>query len=138
MRNEHAAAAPYLAQAVLKLPLSSDFQLKLALNDYRLARRQSAIQRLESLIEQDPNYVPAYANLGYLYLMDNQPIKDEIFYEKGLRLDPDHPQTLLNAVGLHLYLKKTVDADRILTRFLKRYPGDTRALALRNQIRRSP
>jgi len=119
------------------LPLSSDFQLKMALNDYRLARRQSAIQRLAVLIHQDPTYVPAYANLGYLYLMQNQAAKAALCYEKALRLDPDHPQTLLNAAGLQLHLKNSLEADRILARFLKRYPGDARALALRNQIRQS-
>jgi len=138
MRNDHAIAATYLAQAVRLLPLSSDFQLKMALNDYRLARRQSAIQRLEVLINQDPTYVPAYANLGYLYLMQNQAAKAALCYEKALRLDPDHPQTLLNAAGLQLHLKNGLEADRILVRFLKRYPGDARALALRNQIRQSP
>ncbi|MEY3574765.1 MAG: hypothetical protein RLZZ617_1363, partial [Bacteroidota bacterium] len=137
MRNDHAIAATYLAQAVRLLPLSSDFQLKMALNDYRLARRQSAIQRLEGLINQDPTYVPAYANLGYLYLMQNQAAKAALCYEKALRLDPDDPQTLLNAAGLQLHLKNSLEADRILVRFLKRYPGDTRALALRNQIRQS-
>ncbi|MFM8512902.1 MAG: tetratricopeptide repeat protein [Bacteroidota bacterium] len=138
MRDDHAVAAAYLAQAVRLLPLSSDFQLKMALNDYRLARRQSAIQRLEVLINQDPTYVPAYANLGYLYLMQNQAAKAALCYEKALRLDPDHPQTLLNAAGLQLHLKNSLEADRILFRFLKRYPGDARALALRNQIRQSP
>jgi tetratricopeptide (TPR) repeat protein len=138
MLNDHAVAASYLTQAVKLLPLSSDFQLKLALNDYRLARRQSAVQRLEGLIKQDPTYVPAYANLGYLYLIDNQAFKADQCYEKALSLDPDHPQTLLNAAGLQLYLKNRQEADRILVRFLKRYPGDSRALALRNQIRQSP
>jgi len=138
MRNQHAEAAPYFLQAVRLLPLSSDFQLKLALNEYRLARRQSAVQRLENLIKQDPLYVPAYANLGYLYLLEGNPKKAGICYEKALRLDPDHPQTLLNAVGLQLHLKKPLEADRLVNRILKRYPGDPRALALRVQIRNSP
>jgi tetratricopeptide (TPR) repeat protein len=135
MRDRHAEASAYLSQAVRLMPLSSDFQLKMALNDFRLARRQSAIQRLETLLQQDPNYVSAYANLGYLYLLDGHPHKADLCYEKALRLDPDHPQTLLNAIGLQLHLRKPMEASRLIQRMLKRYPQDARALALQNQIK---
>lgn len=135
MRDRHAEASAYLSQAVRLMPLSSDFQLKMALNDFRLARRQSAIQRLETLLQQDPNYVSAYANLGYLYLMDGHPHKADLCYEKALRLDPDHPQTLLNAIGLQLHLRKPMEASRLIQRMLKRYPKDPRALALQNQLK---
>jgi predicted CXXCH cytochrome family protein len=138
LRKMHAEATPYFAQAVRLLPLSSDFQLNLALNEFQLARRLNAVQRLEKLIEQDPSYVPAYANLGYMHLLDGNARQAGICYEKALDLDPDHPQTLLNAVGLQLHLKRPQEAKRLITRILKRYPQDVRALALRDQMAATP
>lgn len=138
LRKMHAEAAPYLAQAVRLMPLSSDFQLKWALNEFQLARRQSAVQRLENLTQQDPSYVAAYANLGYMYLLEGKTRQAGMCYEKALSLDPDHPQTLLNAVGLQLHLKRPREAKVLLDRMLKRYPQDARALALRDQIAATP
>ncbi len=131
--DDPAKASPYLARAVQAMPLSSEFKLKKALNDFRLARRIVAVQELEDLLRQDPTHVPAYANLGYLYLLEGRPDRADQCYRKALALDPDHPQTLLNRAGLMMYLQRPSEARRILQTMLERYPGDARALALLGQ-----
>jgi len=135
MRNDPVGAAVYLQRAVDLVPGSSDFVLKLALNEHRLSRREGAMRRLQKLTETDPDYVPAYANLGFMFLESGQPLKANDCYNKALRLDPDHVPTLMNRIGLRIHQGQKKEAIRLLDDMLKRYPGDPRALALKNQIK---
>jgi hypothetical protein len=50
-------------------------------------------------------------------------------------LDPDHAPSLLNRIGLRIHQGQKREALRLLDDMLKRYPGDPRALALKNQIK---
>ena len=133
--NDPVSASVYLKRAVDLVPGSSDFVLKLALNEYRLSRREGAMQRLQQLTDHDPDYVPAYANLGFMYLESGQPQKADQCYNKALRLDPDHAPSLLNRIGLRIHQGQKKEALRLLDDMLKRYPGDPRALALKKQIK---
>ena len=135
MRNDPVSASVYLKRAVDLVPGSSDFVLKLALNEYRLSRREGAMQRLQRLTDRDPDYVPAYANLGFMYLESGQPQKADQCYNKAVRLDPDHAPSLLNRIGLRIHLGQKKEALRLLDDMLRRYPGDPRALALKNQVK---
>lgn len=136
MKNDHAAAMPYWQRAVELVPASSDFVLKLAVNEHRLSRRESAMRRLQALITKDPDFVPAYTSLGYMHLEIDQPQKAEWCYNKALRLDPDHIPTLLNRIGLRIHQGQTREARILIQQMLERYPGDPRVLALQKQISR--
>jgi tetratricopeptide (TPR) repeat protein len=136
MKNDHAAAMPYWQRAVELVPGSSDFVLKLAVNEHRLSRRESAMRRLQALITKDPDFVPAYTSLGYMHLEIGQPQKAEWCYNKALRLDPDHIPTLLNRIGLRIHQGQNREAQVLIQQMLEQYPGDPRVLALQKQISR--
>ena len=77
----------------------------------------------EFIIKENPKYVAALSNLGYIYLRyENDDTKASQLYNKALELDPDYEMGLMNKAGLLLYQNKTNEAKKLLQTILKKYP----------------
>jgi Tfp pilus assembly protein PilF len=125
----------YLSLAVMLMPYQLDFRLKLALADLNRGEVQKCTTRLEDLLREQPLYVPAMTNLGYLNLRAGDDRKAEYWYRKALALEPDNPSARMNFIGLLLYRKQTQEALVALDGFLKRYPGHPGAVELQRSLR---
>jgi Flp pilus assembly protein TadD len=78
-------------------------------------------------LQQQPDYVPAMANLGFIYLQLNEDKEAERLYKMALQLDPDNQAAHLNMVGLLLYRGQNAAAKSKLQQLLKKYPGHLQA-----------
>jgi hypothetical protein len=127
----------YLSVAVMLMPFQLDFRLKLALAELNQGDVQKCSVRLEDLLREQPMYVPAMTNLGYLSLRAGDDRKAEYWYRKALALEPDNPSARMNFIGLLLYRKQTKEALVALEQFKTRFPGHPQANELYRSMMRS-
>jgi tetratricopeptide (TPR) repeat protein len=120
-------ANQFFRKAVEGMPEQLDFQLKLAISEMQLNRPMEAKHRLEQLLKQQPDYVPAMTNLGFINLQMGEDKEAERLYRLALRLDPDNQAAEMNMVGLMLYRKQNAAAKIKLQQILKKYPGHLQA-----------
>jgi len=125
----------YLSVAVMLMPFHLDFRLKLALAELNSGDVQKCRARLEDLLREQPTYVPAMTNLGYLSLRAGDDRKAEYWYRKALALEPDNQSARMNFIGLLLYRKQTNEALAALDLFLIKFPGHLQAYELRRSIK---
>lgn len=58
----------------------------LALEHASLGERDKAVELLEALLKRDPRYVPAYQQLGYLYLELERPQAAQAILRTGIEV----------------------------------------------------
>ncbi len=128
-KGDNNSALRFYELAVKLAPFVSEFKNKVAGIYISVKQTDKAIKMLEEIIKEDPMYAPAFSNLGYVYLMNNDPVNAEINYNKALSLDPDYEQALLNKAALYLYLggDKGKQAEKILLELKKKYPNNVRS-----------
>ena len=51
---------------------------------------------LNDLIQEHPNYGPAFNHLGWLSAQEGEPQQAEVHYKKAIELSPDFPSTYFN------------------------------------------
>lgn len=120
----------YYKKAASIAPYNLDFQNKLAGNLYTQNKITEAKEIYEKIIAEDPDYAPAWSNVGFIYLQSGNSNKARECYDKALALDPDYEQALLNKAGLFIYEKKNSDALALVKRILKKNPKNEQALAI--------
>ena len=86
------------------------------------------------VLNQDPEFVSALTNLGYLWLEEKNEIKAKLYYNKALSLNPDDEQALMNMVGLHIYRKEYKEALKYIERTLKVNNKNKQAQQLKLQL----
>jgi tetratricopeptide (TPR) repeat protein len=126
-KNSFNSALKWLAKAVQLAPYNLDFKVK-----YGAALAQGnlldpAIQQFEMVINENPKIISAYANLGYVKLMQGKNVEAINLYESGLKLDPDYEPLLLNLAGYYAYVKNYKEAKIYLQRVLKLNPENKQA-----------
>ncbi|MFN3528471.1 MAG: tetratricopeptide repeat protein [Bacteroidia bacterium] len=123
-------ASAYFSKAATDMPYQLDFQLKLAINAAQRNALADARDRLENILREQPKYVPAMANLGFISLQLGDAKAAENWYRKGMALDPDNHAAMMNMVGLMLYRNQQTEARVMLNDILNRYPGHQQARQL--------
>jgi tetratricopeptide (TPR) repeat protein len=88
----------------------------------------------DDLLRDNPEFAAAYANLGYLRMLAGMPAEALRLYKKGLLLDPDNIQLLLNTAAYYLYGRQNAKAAEFAGRVLKLRPGHPQALQLMAQL----
>jgi len=135
VEGEFKSALKYYEKAYMLAPLHIDFANKYATFLLQNQDTENARRIFEKIIMEYPKNPQAWSNLGFLHLLKDKNIsKAGEYYKKALALDPDYEQALLNQAGLYLFMKKPVDAEKILRRVLKRNPDNTKARELVNQL----
>lgn len=120
----------YLSVAVLLMPFQLDFRLKLALAELNRGDVQKCVARLEDLLNEQPGYVPAMTNLGYLRLRAGDDRQAEYWYRRALSLEPDNAAARMNYIGLLLYRNNKPAALLALGDFLRKFPSHPQATQL--------
>ncbi len=118
-----------------KMPYQLDFQMKYANTLHELNRREEAAERYAFILKENPKYVTAMVNLGFLKLEAGDDKAAESWYRKAISLDPDNQTAWMNLVGLHLYRQENKKAEMLLETLIKRYPDQLQARQLLQRIR---
>ena len=126
-KQQFVEANHFFRKAVAGMSEQLDFQLKLAISEMQLNRPLEAKRRLEHLLKQQPDYVPAMTNLGFINLQMAEDKEAERLYLLALKLDPDNQAAHMNMVGLMLYRGQKAAAKIKLQQLLKKYPGHLQA-----------
>ncbi|HTA81505.1 MAG TPA: tetratricopeptide repeat protein, partial [Bacteroidia bacterium] len=132
--NNIKGAEAFYKKAVTLAPYVLDFQNKLGASLVMLNRDDEAGKVYDFILTQDPEFVSALTNKGYLALRKGNVDVAKEYYDKALALSPDDKQALLNIAGWYIYEKQTGKAKESLQLILKKYPDEEQAKTLLQQI----
>jgi len=133
LQNNH-EALKWFGKAVKLAPFQPDFRNKYASALAAENKTKEAVREFESLISENPRFVPAYSNLGYLNLLAGRPAEALALYKKGYQLDPDNEALLLNLAGYYLFMNNSVKGRYYLNIVLKRDPLNRKAREILKQL----
>ncbi len=150
--NEHAWSAYHIAEAYnytgdlnhsLKWfekaaelsPFNLNFQNKLGTALMNTGKTKEAEAKFGNIISENPKFISAYTNLGFIKLTQNNVNEAQDLYNKALNLDPDDEPLLLNVAGLKAYKKDYTGAMEIIKRILKKNPANVKAKAALQQLK---
>jgi len=124
----------WFKQAVKLAPFNLYFRNKLAgvlagMNDV-----QGASKEYEFILKENPKYVSAYSNLGFLKLKQGLTAEALRLYNFGEKLDPDNEALLLNLAGYYAFVKDKKQAIIYLNRILKKNPNNQKAKMALQQV----
>lgn len=123
-------ALPWYRRATEIWKYSLDFENKygtclLALNHFDEAKKV-----FDFVLFENPDYVSANTNLGFLYMQQHNNVMAYNYLVHANELDPDHEQTLINlAVYYHNNLQPA-KARKCLEHLLKKHPENQQAKAM--------
>jgi len=117
-----------LQQAYKLAPFVPEFTDKLATAYAMTGNNAMAKKYFEETLNENPKYVPAISNLGFLYLTERNALMAEKYYDKALVLDPDNEDVLMNLAGLYNFKGDKKGAIEILKQLIKKHPKSTRAI----------
>ncbi len=121
--------------AAALMPYQLDFQMKYATMLHELNQQHEAAERYEFILNENPTYAPAMVNLGFLKLESGADKEAEALYRKALKMDPDNQSAWMNLVGLELYRKNNLAAEKLLETIIQRYPNQLQARQLLQKLR---
>ncbi len=126
----------WFEKAVDLAPYDLEFHNKLGSAYLSVNNVAKAEDQFNYIIKENPKFISAYTNLGYLKLAQNKVGEAEVLYNKALQLDPDYEPLLLNLAGLKAYKKDYKAAVKIIEQILKKNPGNEKAKAALQQLKR--
>jgi tetratricopeptide (TPR) repeat protein len=115
-------------------PFHPEFRSKYALVLATQQKNFEARTQYQQVVDQYPKYVPALNNLGYLWLMERDDKKAELYYRQALAADPDDEQALMNMAGLYFYREQPAQAKPFISRVLEINPKNTQAQRLSDAV----
>lgn len=127
-------AYEFYIQAVNLAPYNLDFRNKLgsaAANSEKLSEAKDAF---EFIIRENPKFVAALSNLGFIYLREKRVQEAEQMYRRALDLDPDYEPAIMNMAGLYLYRNEPGNAKKLLEQVIRKNPGNERAKNLLQRL----
>ena len=127
-------AEKFYKKAVDLAPFYPAFRSKYALTLATQKKKFEARTQYQMVLNQDPEFVSALTNLGYLWLEEKNEIKAKLYYNKALSLNPDDEQALMNMAGLHIYRKEYKEALKYIERTLKVNSKNKQAQQLKLQL----
>jgi hypothetical protein len=125
--RKHTTAVKWLRKAVELAPYNPDFRNKLGTALLAVNSPAEAMKEFEFILRENPSYVSAYSNLGYLRLSQGFPAEAHRLFAQGLALDPDNVQLLLNLASYHLYIEDLQTARKYLEKVLLKDPHNLKA-----------
>jgi len=128
------ASVKWFKRAVELSPYNLDFRNKLGTSLAAMNQLPAAVGQFEFILRENPKYVPAYSNLGYVKLVQGFPAEAIRLYTLGKKLDPDNEPLLLNLAGYYLFTKNKAMAKKQLEEILKRNPESQKAKMALRQI----
>ena len=102
-------------------------QLNRAISLIEKGRFDEAIAQLQKIIEKNPNYAPAYANLGTVYIGKRNLDKGIEAYKKAVEINPNDKSTHSNLGNAYTDLKKYDEAIAEHKKVIELAPNDAKA-----------
>ncbi len=134
-QNNLKQSLKYFSIAVDLAPFIPEFRNKLASSQHDAGEVLLAKENYKFLIKENPEYVSAYTNYGFILLsVDKDANGARAMYEKALALDPQNEQALLNKIGLYIFENRMQEVRVHLKAFLKKFPSNTQARELGRRI----
>jgi hypothetical protein len=127
-------ALKWFQKAVKLAPYNLDYRNKLGSTLVASNQVNSAIEQFEFILKENPNFVSAYSNLGYIKLMQGFPAEAIRLYLIGQKLDPDNEALLLNLAGYYAFMKDLSSAKKYVERVIKLNPNNTKAQMILTQL----
>lgn len=125
----------FLQRAVDLEPFNLEFRNKLASVQQQSGEMKAAIDTYQFILKENPKYVSAWINYGYLILTMKEDVSlADQMYGKALALDPDNEQALLNRAGTKFFLGKKAEAKKLLDRLLVLNPSNENAKLLLKKL----
>lgn len=113
-------------------PYHLDFRNKYASALAAVDQLDEAVKNYRFIIRENPNYLQAYTNLGYVKLLQGNRAEALKLYTKAQKLDADNEPLLLNLAGYYLSVNDKKNAKSYLEKILKKNPANQKAkMALR-------
>jgi tetratricopeptide (TPR) repeat protein len=127
----------FLKKAIVLAPYFSDFKNKLGANYQKQNRNAEAQQMFQDIVNEQPTYVPALSNLGYMFLLNGNLKLGEYYINKALSFDPDYELALLNKANLQLQKGNKKETVLLLKRVLQINPKNENAKKALAQLQNS-
>lgn len=128
-------AIDWYRQAVSIWPHSLDFQSKYGSCLLASGKATEAQKTFEYILAENPGYVSANTNLGFIYMQQGNAVMAYNYLMKAIALNPDHEQTLINLAVWHHTKGNNENAKKCLLHVLKKYPNNEQAKAMLSDIR---
>ncbi len=133
--SDPAQAVLFYKRATELAPFILDFQNKLGVTLASLHKNEEAEKVYDYILTQNPEFVSAYTNKGFLELQKGHTDKAKEDYEKALSYDPDDRQALMNMAGWYVFNKQYNKTGQYLEEVLKKHPNDVQAKDLLEKIK---
>lgn len=130
----HGDALKWFRKAAELAPFNLDFRNKLGVSLLNTGQKDQAKEQFEFVMSEDPGYASAYANLGYVRMLEGMLQEARRLLLRGRVLDPDNATLLLNLAACHLQLGEKEEAVKALRHVLKMDPGNKKAKEGLSQI----
>jgi len=122
----------WFQKSVQLAPYHLDFRNKYASALAAVNQLDEAVKNYQFIIRENPNYLQAYTNLGYVKLVQGKRAEALKLYTKAQKLDADNEPLLLNLAGYYLSVNDKKNAKSYLEKILKKNPANQKAkMALR-------
>jgi tetratricopeptide (TPR) repeat protein len=131
--NQSQALAYYKA-SVEQSPYILEFRNKLAGMQTNMEDYAAAKKNYEFIVKENPKFVQALSNLGYIYLRENRLKEAEDLYNRATSLDPDYEPAIFNKIGLYLYTGRRKEAEALLRSLLKKNPSNQQARQILSEL----
>ena len=135
--QQHSQALAWYKRAAALLPYSLDFQTKYATSLWMNHQAQEAEKTLRYVLEENPFYINAHINLGYIYMQQGNNTMAYSLMRRAKELAPDDEQNLINlAIWFHTNQQDEL-AGEMLTQLIKKHPDHEQAKAMLTDLNRS-
>jgi hypothetical protein len=124
------SAISWYKQAVAIWPYSLDFQSKYGNCLLALHKVDEATKAYQYILSQNPDYVSANTNLGFIYMQQGNSVLAYNYLMKAISLNPDHEQTLINLAVWHHNKGNNNNAKKSLQHLLDKHPNNEQAKAM--------
>jgi Tfp pilus assembly protein PilF len=129
-------ALPWFQRAVSIWPYSLDFEDKYAVCLLTLAKTDEAEKKFEWILSQNPHYVGANTNLGFIYMQQGRGTMAFDYMQRANDDDPDNEQNLLNLAVWYHNNKELEKARKTLEHLLQKHGQNEQAKAMLLDLQR--
>lgn len=130
------SALKWFEHATQLAPYYPEFRNKYASALVSVNRLSDAEKQYTFLLEENPVFVPAFTNLGYIRLVQGRRAEALKLYTAAEKLDPDNEPLLLNLAGYYSALGDRIGAMKYLERVLKKNPANQKARTALQQLKK--
>ncbi len=132
--NNVRGAEAFYRKAVALAPYVLEFNNKLGAALVLQNKFDEAEKIYNFILTQDPEFISALTNKGYIQLRKGNAEQAKTLYDKALALSPDDKQAMMNIAGWYIFEKQINKAQESLKAVLKKYPDEVQAKDLLKQL----